>query len=379
MSKSDQIVQLVTAQVFDGEHGDSGDMFMTVRELAERYGIALTTAQKVVKQLKKDGVLIAHSTSRARIGPTAFSEEPAACDGSWPKRLGLVVTDLTNPFFGRLSRYIQQVASEEGYQVLVTSSESEFDRERRLIDGFLEIGVQGLLVCPGLDDACISLYRRLIDEGVRLSFVSRGVEGIDADFVVAHNFVGGASMAGHLLSVGYDSFGYVAFGPRLKRDERLRGFRSALSEEGFQLAADRIVDGGGGRDIAHGYRAMQTLARRAEPPRAVFAYNDLLAIGALRYCQEHGMAVPGDVAIAGFDNLPECRVTSPPLTSVAYPIQSIARLAVQNLIDRIENAADRPSHRILLEPHVMVRESTDPQAKGTHSHAASEVETPETI
>ncbi len=81
--------------------------------------------------------------------------------------------------------------------------------------------------------------------------------------------------------------------------------------------------------------------------------------------------MPGDVAIAGFDNLPECRVTSPPLTSVAYPIESIARLAVRNLIDRIEGASDRPPHRILLEPHVVVRESTDPRAEESHSPAAS--------
>jgi len=370
MPKFDQIAQQVKAQILDGEHGDPGDRFMTVRELAERFGVALTTAQKVRKRLQDDGLLIADSTSPAKISPAVTCANVDARGGSAPKRIGLVVTDLTNPFFSRVSRHIQQVAGEEGYQVLVTSSESEFERERRLIDGFLEIGVEGLLVCPGLDDACVSLYRRLIDEGIPLSFVSRRVEGIEADFVVVHNFVGGASMAGHLLSVGYKSFGYIAFGPRLKRDERLRGYRSALLEEGFELGADEIVHGDG-RDIAHGHHAMHGLMGRGRPPRAVFAYNDLLAVGALRYCQEQGIAVPGDVAIAGFDNLPECRVTSPPLTSVAYPIQSIARLAVRNLIDRVEEASVRPPHRILLEPHVVVRESTDPRVEEPHSPAAS--------
>lgn len=370
MPKFDQIARQVKTEILDGQHGEPGNRFMTVRELAERFGVALTTAQKVVKQLKDDGLLIADSTSPAKISPAVSSPKADAGGGSAPKRIGLVVTDLTNPFFSRVSRHVQQVAGEEGYQVLVTSSESEFERERRQIDGFLEIGVEGLLICPGLEDACASLYRRLIDRGVRLSFVSRRVEGIDADFVVAHNFVGGASMAGHLLSVGYESFGYIAFGPRLKRDERLRGYRSALLEEGFQLGTEGIVHGDG-RDIVHGHHAMQSLMECGRAPRAVFAYNDLLAIGALRYCQEQGIAVPDDVAIAGFDNLPECRVTSPPLTSVAYPIQSIARLAVRNLIDRLEGARDRLSHRILLEPHVVVRESTDPRAEESRSPTAS--------
>ena len=116
---------------------------------------------------------------------------------------------------------------------------------------------------------------------------------------------------------------------------------------------------------------MRRLFRRDSRPRAVFAFNDLLAIGAMQFCQEHGIAVPSDVAIAGFDNLPQCRVTTPPLTSVAYPVQSIARLAVQNLVDRIEGAPKRPPHRILLEPHLVVRRSTDPHAKGARSTEAS--------
>ena len=89
------------------------------------------------------------------------------------------------------------------------------------------------------------------------------------------------------------------------------------------------------------------------------------------YCQEHGISVPGQVAIAGFDNLPESRVTSPPLTSVAYPVESIARLAVQSIVDRIEGAGDRPPNRILLEPHLVVRQSTDLEAVGTTKHNPS--------
>ena len=113
-----------------------------------------------------------------------------------------------------------------------------------------------------------------------------------------------------MLSIGYESFGYLGFGPRLKRDERLHGFRSALVEEGLELGADRIANGDG-RGIEHGYRAMSRLMQRKDRPKAVFAFNDLLAIGAMRYCQEHSIDVPGDVAVAGFDNLPESRVTSP--------------------------------------------------------------------
>ena len=358
MAKFEQVARTIGAEIRSGEHGNVADPFLTVRQLAERYGVSLATAQKAVKQLKEEGLLTGDSTRTARIGPAATRR--VRKDVS-PRRLGLVVTDITNPFFGRICRDVQRVAGDLGYQVLTASSESDFDRERQVIDGFLEIGVKGLLICPGLDEACTALYRTLIDRGVRLSFVSRRAEDVEADFVVAHNFVGGGLVAGHLLSMGHESFGYIGFGARLKRDERLHGYRSALLEEGMELSDDRIA-GGDGRDINHGRRAMQQLMESKKRPRAVFAFNDLLAIGALQYCQEHEISVPGEVAIAGFDNLPESRVTSPPLTTVAYPVPSIARLAVQNIVDRIEGPGDRPPNRILLEPHLVVRQSTESQA-----------------
>lgn len=373
MAKFKQVHKQVCREIVSGGIGSPGDRFMTVRELAERYAISLSTAQKVVKQLKDDGLLIADTvTSPPRISASAVRYNGAASDVSpGPRRLGLVVTDITNPFFARLCRYIQGAASEQGYQVLVASSQSEFAREDRAIQGFLEIGVQGLLICPGLDEDCRMLYRDLHERGLPMTFVSRRVEDLDVDFVVAHNFVGGASMAGHLLSMGYKTFGYVGFGPRLKRDDRLLGFRSALSEQNIELLPTRIA-GQNGRDIQHGYRAMARLMVQRDRPRAVFAFNDLLAIGALHYCHENDLAVPGDVAIAGFDNLPESRVTSPPLTTVAYPIQSIARLAVQSLDDRIGRGSDRSTNRILLEPRLIVRRSTDPAADGVSSRTESE-------
>lgn len=371
-----QLLDRIRNEIAAGAYGGAGERFLPLRDLAQRLEVSLTTAQKVVRGLKSDGLLEADSaTSPARISGLAFRQpvNGAARDAA-PRRLGLVVNDITNPFFALLCRHVQHAAANLDYQVLVTSSESDFAREQRAIRGFLEIGVEGLLICPGLDDDCARLYRELLGSGMPLVFVSGRVENIDTDFVVAHNFVGGAVAAGHLLSLGHESFGYIGFGPRLKRDERLLGFRSALEQEGVELGADRIAYGDG-REIIHGHCAMQRLcgAERRDRPRAIFAFNDLLAIGAMQFCQEHGLSVPGDVAIAGFDNLPQCRVTSPPLTSIAYPVESIARLAVRNLIERIEGAADRPPHGILLEPHLVVRQSTDPRARdGDTSPAAEE-------
>ncbi|MDZ7618817.1 MAG: GntR family transcriptional regulator, partial [Patescibacteria group bacterium] len=268
MLKLDRVLRQIREEVAAGRHGVAGDRFMTVRALSEQFGVSLTTAQKAVQRLKQEGLLVGDSTNPALLGPAVGHRPKNETPGGSPNRLGLVVTDITNPFFNRLCRDIQLAAIELDYQLVMGSSGSDFAREERVVRGFLDIGVDGLLICPGLDDACAKLYAELVEQGVPLVFVSRRVEGIDADFVVAHNFVGGAMMAGHLLSVGYESFGYIGFGSRLKNDNRLRGFRLALSEQDASLPDEAIADGNG-RGIEHGYRAMTRLMQATTKPRAV--------------------------------------------------------------------------------------------------------------
>jgi LacI family transcriptional regulator len=357
MARWESIVRQLESEIRQGRHGRSCERFMTVRQLASRFRVSPVTAQKVVKCLKENGLLVSDSTNPAVIGPGVVGAASAA---GGPSRLGMVTTRIASPFFSSLCRHAQQIAAGRGLQVLVASSEYDFARERRAVESFLEIGVQGLLVVPGLDEACFDYYQELARR-VPLVFISRRLEGVAADFVVADNFVAGAAVAGHFLSRGYTSLGYIGFGARLKRDVRLSGFRSALAEQDVPLEPERVVCDEGGT-VQHGYRAMSRLMKLRPRPRAVFAFSDLLAIGALQYCQKHGIGVPEQVAIAGFDNLPQSQVTTPPLTSIAYPVEAMARLSVQCLVDRMAAGAQHAPSRILLEPHLVVRRSTDPQA-----------------
>lgn len=356
MARFDTISLQLEAEILKGRHGTVGQRFLTVRQIAQRYGIALVTAHKVLKRLKDEGLLVSDSTNPAVISPAAARRMGAI--GGGPRRIGIVVTNIASPFFSNLCRYVQHAAGNLGCQVLMASSQYDVVREQKAIESFLEIGVEGLLIVPGVEESCRLLYGDLLARRVPLVFVSRHVEELPADFVVADSFAASAAVAGHLLSMGYDRLAYLGFSANLKRDVRLSGFRAALLEEGIDLTGERIAFGEGGT-IGHGRKAMARLMDRRSRPRAVFAFSDLLAIGALQYCQEHEIAVPDEVAIAGFDNLPQSHVTSPPLTTVAYPVESMARLAVQCLLDRIRQTHASPS-RILLEPRLVVRRSTDP-------------------
>lgn len=361
MSRVEQVVLRIRTELARGQHGRRDEPFLSVREVASRYEVSLVTAHRVIKRLRALGLLIADSTNRARISSAAVRPADAK-DPASPRRLGMVITNVASPFFSQLCRHVQQEAAASGYQVLMAGSHYDFKREKKAIDSFLEIGVEGLLIVPGLDEACSRMYQDLAGRDLPMVFVSRQIEGVDADYVVADSFVGSAAVAGHFVSMGYDSFGYIGFASQLKRDSRLSGFRSALLENGVSLEPERIVNADGGR-IEDGARAMAKLMSGRRRPRAVFAFHDLLAIGALQYCQSHGIAVPDEVAIAGFDNLPQTQVTTPPLTTVSYPVESIARLAVQCVAEnRPEDRPARPNHHILLAPQLIVRRSTDASA-----------------
>ena len=343
-------------EVRAGIHGKDGTPFLSVRAFAGRYATSPVTAHKVIGDLKRAGWLDA-----GPYGTTVIGRKRSPASTSVP-HIGVVVGSCLSPLFNRLTYEVKQAAEESGYAVLSGSTGHDPGRERRLMTAYLDLGVAGLIATPGLGEESEALYRELIDRGVALVLLGREVEGVNVDCITADHFVGAAAVAKHFVEMGYDSFGYIAYGPKLKMDMRLNGFRSGLYNEGFELPAANVVDDNGW-DIANGYNAMAKLALCADPPRAVMAFNDLPAIGALQYCREHEIAVPGDVAIAGFDNLPETRVTYPALTTVDYPHAGMAQLAVQTLLDIMRSPGERIGGCTRLRPRLLIRASSDPDAE----------------
>jgi len=357
VSKRTELVERVAQEIGAGDHGKEGAAFLSVRGFAARYGTSIVTAHKVILDLKRDGWL--------DVGPgntTVIGRKGSPSSRGVP-HIGVIIGSHLSPHFNQLTHEMKQAAEANGYALLCASTEYDVVRERQVIDNYLDLGVVGLIVTPGLGEESVALYRDLTARGVALVLVGREVEATNVDCITADHFAGSAAVAEHFVEMGYTSFGYIGFGPRLKMDMRLNGFRSALCHEGFDLPAANVVDDNGW-GIANGYRAMAKLAGQSNLPRAVMAFNDLPAIGALQYCREHDIAVPGDVAIAGFDNLAETQVTHPPLTTVEYPHAEMAQLAIQTLLDIIRCPREqRIGGCRRLRPRLLIRASSDPNAE----------------
>ena len=362
-TKADEIAEALRMCIVTGEEFPPGTPFLTVREIAGRFSTSLSTAQKVMTRLKRERLLRSDSTKRALVAGRRemWGEDGGPSDEPKPDQIAFLTHDLENPFYGRVAAGVQRFAREEGFHTVVAATEIARHDEEDTVRFLLDLDVAGFVICPNVGPGSVTVYSRLLRSGVPIVLVGRLIAGVDeAETVTTQNHQGGVLVAEHFLELGFDRFGYIGYSPELRPDERLSGFHLGLVSGGAELPSENIVYAHG-RNIEHGYEAMKQLVERI-PARAVFVFNDLVAVGALQYCREQGIKCSQDVAIAGYDNLPESQVTAPPLTTIAYPIDSMARMAVECLVKRIRKPRLDSMGRLYLEPRLLVRRSTDPDA-----------------
>ena len=360
--KAIRIRENIKHRILNGEFGHPGDKFPTVRALARDLSVSLVTSHRIITTLREDGY-IEHRGRRHVLSSVSAKSESLAS----PRLFGLIVADLENPFFTRLVRDVELWAKKKHLTLMLGNSHYNIEVEYGLVNQFVSAGVQGILAAP----CCESSTRKNSYEGLDVPtvFLGRKPDGLsNPDAVLARNYAGGVIVAQHLLSLGKRAFGYMGQAV-FKYDPRLDGFRAGLSEAGTRLPPKHVMHS----PDATPESAMKTFQAhwtRTRVPAAVFCYHDLLAVGMIRACHAMGLAIPEDVAIVGFDDLPIARDIHPSLTTMRYPIHEMARLAVDCMLDKLRDK-DHESSTVCVEPELIVRQSTDVSAtkQDTHPHA----------
>lgn len=272
------------------------------------------------------------------------------------KTVGLVLTDITNPALTQVAQSIELALAERGYSTLFATSNNDLEEERRVIAMFQSRRVDGMLIYPrnhrDLDH--IRALRRANYPVVLL--VGDPDAGVDAVSVDERR--GAYRAVRHLIDIGHRRIGIIDSANPLGNREKRDGYMAALAEAGIPFDPALSSDPQG-HSVIRGYWAMDRLMRMAGRPTAVFAANDSLAIGALRWTQKNGMAVPDEVAIVGFDNIEFAEHAATPLTSVNYEIRLVTDLAVARLLELIGFKDALPEPNVtLIDPELIVREST---------------------
>lgn len=323
-------------------------------DVARRAGVSPMTVSRVVH-----GSPMVSPELRARV------EEALAETGYLPNALArslrsgrtgtiaLLLPDMTNPFFTTLAQGVETAAREAGVTMFLANSDEDEDEEQRLVRVLVQRQVDGLLIIPaGAGAASIRLCR---ERGVPVVLVDRRPASSDVDIVRADSEAGSLELGRLLVGLGHRHTAVLS-GPSSVPTavDRVAGFSRALVDEAG-LPAPLVVHGA--FTIEAG-RTMATAAMGGSPrPTALFAANNFIAIGVLHALDELGLRVPEDVAVVGFDDLPEAMVTFPFLTVAAQPAFEEGRRAVAVLLARLANP-ERPPQEIVLPTQLVVRRSS---------------------
>jgi LacI family transcriptional regulator len=332
----------------------------SIREVARQAGVSVATVSRVLNQT---GPVRDETRQRVleRVASLGYVPHSAARSLSLRRTqsIGVVLPDLHGEFFSELIRGIDRVARRAGYHVLVSGSHSdpaEIEAVLRALHG----RVDGLILMPmGLQ---ADVRRARLPRRLPVVLLNDSDPDTEHDSIRIDNRGGARSATEHLIELGHRRIAFVC-GPAHNSDaaERLAGFRDALAARGFAVLPEDLLEGDFREDS--GYRAGSLLARRASPrPTAVFAANDAMAIGCRSALREHGLAVPGDVALVGFDDIPIARFLDPPLTSVRVAIAELGSRAMERLLQAAEPGSATARHHEIVAATLVVRASTSPVA-----------------
>ncbi|MDM4764940.1 LacI family DNA-binding transcriptional regulator [Pelomonas sp. SE-A7] len=327
----------------------------TIKDVAALAGVSFTTVSHVLNETRP---VSADARRRVLAAVEEIGYLPSAVARSLRKSetkiVGVLIPNVVNPFFAELVCGVEDCCRSAGYSVFLCNSDNDPRRQQQYMRTLLEKRVDGLLLSSAGDAAALARIFKLAT--VPAVTVDRLVPGANADRVSVHNQEGAYQAVRHLLDLGHRRIGCVS-GPgefEVAR-ERVEGWRRALAERGIEPEADWLIES----DFSNtgGYEAARQLLRGSAALTAIFASNDMMAIGALRAAAESGLKLPEQMSVVGFDDVELSAFVYPALTTVGVSIKELGREAGKVLIDRIENPG-APLKDVLLTPRLVVRESS---------------------
>lgn len=330
-------------------------MTVTIEDVAQRAGVSTATVSRVIagKPYVRDAlrIRVLDAIQELNYRPSRVARSLRVQRSSI---IGLIISDIQNPFFTSVVRAVEDVAQQRGFSVMLCNSDESADKEAAYIDLLLDEQVSGLIVSPTATDS--DIYRRLVEAAVPIVAIDRRVQNTPMDMVVGDNIQAAFDVVSHLIENGYRRIGAVLGVPDASTGaERYEGYSRALHAHGIEVDPELVRQGMPRSD--YGHRLTQQLLMLSNPPDAIFTGNNLLTIGALRAIDELGLRVPEDVALAAFDEMEWMFLVKPALTVVAQPTYAMGKKAAELLLQRIADPS-RPPQEVLLQPTIKVHESS---------------------
>jgi LacI family transcriptional regulator len=326
----------------------------TIIDIARAVGVSKSTVSLVLKRSP-----LVREETRQRVVEAmdalgyVYNRGAASLRRARTDIVGMVINDLSNPFFAELAIGIERALQNSGFIPFIANTAESIVRQAEVVRSMREHGAAGLILCPALDTDAKEIER--LKAHLPIVLAIRRIADAQASLVVSDNLSGAARATEHLINLGNRDIAFLGGIDRMVvfRD-RVAGFRCAMTGAGLAVKAARIVESMPTKD--GGFEAMTRLLSQGKRPSAVVCFNDVVAIGAMFAIARQGLSVGRDVAIVGFDDTAEARHISPALTTVSVDPVALGERAAQILLRQISDG-ERCLDRYVGEARLVVRAS----------------------
>ncbi len=329
---------------------------LTLEEIGELAGVSRSTVSRVINNHPNIRAEVRERVERV-IAETGYRPNQAARSlaSNQSNILGLVIPNVvqavfTDPYYPRLTQGISAAANRLGYTLALFLFHS-LEEERGAIQSFSSNSLlDGLIITA--DTIENPFVPQLLERDIPFVYIGRPVEAERVTYIDVDNLNGGYTATAHLLKLGYKRIAQIAVSINTAGIDRDKGYRQALRDRG--VTVDESLTAYGDFTQASGYEAMKVLI--PQQPDAVFAQSDTMALGASIALREAGLRIPQDVALVGFDDLPPALQAEVPLTTVRQHVQRTGEIALETLVDQLQNP-DQPPQHIILPTELVIRAS----------------------
>jgi DNA-binding LacI/PurR family transcriptional regulator len=328
-------------------------MKVTIHSVAEEAGVSTTTVSKVINHTGS----ISEQTKKkvlAAMKKLNYSPDVAAASlrGKRTKAFGLLVPDISNPFYAEIARSIEDRSHKFGYNVMMCNTDNDAEKEKSYLSLLTSQRIDGLVVASAFRSP--DLLEEMLDKGFSMVLIASEIPKLSVNTVTVDDYKGGYLATSHLLSLGHKKIAIIIEKVR-SNVARLAAFKEAMLETGLSIPEGYILKTEA--SIQKGYENGKKILSMKERPTAIFACNDLLAAGVLQAAKEVGLNIPQDLSVVGFDNTVLSTTTSPMLTTISQPIKLMGTKAVDLLIEEMREEKTN-KERLLLSPELIIRQST---------------------
>jgi LacI family transcriptional regulator len=332
----------------------------TIYDVAERAGVAPATVSRVIN---RSGYVSDATRRRVEKAIEDLNYAPnRLAQGLRSKQthtLGLVLTDITNPFWTTVARGVEDAASEEDFSVILCNTDESKAKQSQYVSLLLQKQVDGFILVPASQD--VDEIASIQDRHIPIVVLDRKVS-LPADSVRCDSEKGAYDLVKHLLQLGHRRIGVLSGSKNVSTaTDRVRGYCRALSDAGLPVDDRLILYEAFTQDA--GYTMTEAMLRISPPPTALFAVNNFIAIGAVRALREAGLQVPEDMAIVAFDDLPLTLLVEPYLTVAAQPAYEMGWRATELLLARLNDEAPEAYQEVILPTELVVRQSSGARAQ----------------